>query len=159
MNPNQRSLWILSLLTIYFALSLSGTRAQDEAAFVEYRQKLMKGVGGNMGAIGVIVQKGLPYKESVAGLARQIQMASALVGESFERKIVEGRTDAKSEIWADWDEFLAAAEKMGQEAGKLAEAAKQGEIAVIVAQMKATGATCRGCHKPFRKPKEESYKK
>ena len=36
--------------------------------------------------------------------------------------------------------------------------ANGGDGAAIGANVKALGRTCGGCHKEFRKPKEESYK-
>ena len=47
---------------------------------------------------------------------------------------------------------------MGEESGKLDKVTQSGDMAAIAAQVKATAKTCRGCHKTFRKPKEESYK-
>ena len=41
----------------------------------------------------------------------------------------------------------------------LEEAADEGDHDSIQAAFKELGKSCGGCHKPFRKPKEESYKK
>ena len=41
----------------------------------------------------------------------------------------------------------------------LEEAAEGGDMAAIGAGTKALGKTCGGCHRTFRKPKEESYKR
>jgi cytochrome c556 len=65
-----------------------------------------------------------------------------------------GKTYAKPEIWANFDDFKAAAAVLGTEAGKLADAAKSGDMAAFAAQYDATGEKgCGGCHTKFRQKK------
>jgi cytochrome c556 len=58
----------------------------------------------------------------------------------------------------EWDKFTAAADAMGREAAELAKVAQNGNMEAISAQVKKLGEACSNCHKPYRKPKEESYK-
>ena len=62
------------------------------------------------------------------------------------------KTLAKAEIWAQPDDFKAAADKFQTEADKLVEVVATGDIAAVGAQFQATGKACQGCHKPFRTP-------
>jgi cytochrome c556 len=47
---------------------------------------------------------------------------------------------------------------MGREAAELATVAQGGNMEAISAQVKKLSDACGNCHKPYRKPKEESYK-
>jgi cytochrome c556 len=133
--------------------------AQDDQAVIDYRQKLMTAVGANMGAISDIMKNGLPQTQNVAVHAENLDRNGLLIASAFEAQVVEGPTDAKPEIWQDKAGFAEAIEKMRLEAAKLAVIAASRDPAVVGPQVKALGKACGGCHKSFRKPKEESYKR
>jgi cytochrome c556 len=147
------------LVIVCLSIPLSSALAQTDQDYLTYRQKLMASNGDNMGAIGVILKAHFPSTDHIATHAQSIHAASKLIGDAFKKEITEGKTDAKPDVWQDWDKFVDAAKKLEEESGKLAEVAKSGDMAAIVAQVKATGKACGGCHKPFRKPKEEQFKR
>jgi cytochrome c556 len=147
------------LVLIALALPLTSAQAQSDEAFIEYRQKVMQSMGANMGATGAILKNKLPFQSHIVHHAYQIQSASQLITAAFKKQITVGKTDAKADIWQDWDKFAAAAKELEEESGKLATVAQSGDMMAIAAQVKAVGKACGGCHKPFRKPKEESYKR
>jgi cytochrome c556 len=154
----RRTLWVLPLFILCLALPLTGAQAQNDEAFVQYRQKVMSSQGASMGAINDTLKNKLPYQDHIAVHARDIAATSALIGEAFKKEITEGKTDAKPEIWKEWEKFLAAAEALEKESNALAEVAKSGDMEAIAAQVKKVGGACGDCHKPYRKPKEQSYK-
>jgi len=133
-------------------------QAQDDAAFIQYRQKVMTSNGANMGAIGDILKNKLPYQSNIQVHAQEIQRMSTLIPGAFKKDVAAGKTDAKPEIWKEWDKFAAAADALGREAAELATVAQGGNMEAIGAQVKKLSDTCGNCHKPYRKPKEESYK-
>ena len=143
---------------VVLMIPLASALAQSDEAMIEYRQKVMQAIGANMGSTGAILKEKLPYQGHIAHHAYQIQSASQLITSAFKKQLAEGKTDAKADIWKDWDKFAAAAKELEQESGKLAMVAQSGDMAAIAEQVKAVGKACGGCHKPFRKPKEESYK-
>lgn len=145
------------VVVVCLSIPLSSALAQTDQDYLSYRQKLMASNGDHLGAIGVILKTKLPYTDHIAIHAQSIHAASQLIGDAFKKEITEGKTDAKPDVWQDWDKFVDAAKKLEEESGKLAEVAKSGDMAAIVAQVKATGKACGGCHKPFRKPKEERF--
>jgi cytochrome c556 len=151
-------LWVLPLLVVCLALPLTGAQAQSDEAFVQYRQKVMSSQGASMGGINDILKNKLPYQDHIATHARDIAASSTLIGEAFKKPVAEGKTDAKPEIWKEWDKFVAAAETLANESSKLANVAQSGNMEAIEAQVKKVGAVCGDCHKPYRKPKEQSYK-
>ncbi len=140
-------------------LSFSGAHAQEEAAHLAYRQKVMKTIGASMGAISDILKNGLPHQENIAVHARVLRDASTLIESAFEKKVVEGRTDAQPKIWQEWEKYVAAAGEMTTASDALIEAATSGDASAIPAAMKGVGESCGGCHKPYRKPKEERFKR
>ena len=133
--------------------------AQDDSAYLGYRHELMEGIGSDMGAISDILKYGLPLTGSIEGHARSMAALAKIVPAAFERKITEGPTDAKAEIWSDPDGFAKASAAFAASTQKLAEVAATKDAKAIGAQVQAVGKTCGGCHKQFRKPKEESYKR
>ena len=154
----RQSLVTLVVLGLSCTLSLAVVQAQSDEAFIEYRQKVMQGNSANMGAIGGILKNKLPYSSHIATHASEINMLSKLIEAAFKKEITAGKTDAKPEIWQDWQKFAAAVEALSQESAKLATMASNGDMEAIGEQVKALGKACGDCHKPFRKPKEESYK-
>jgi cytochrome c556 len=132
----------------------------DEGA-IKYRQKVMSAVGADMGAISDIMKYGLEFQTAVVAHAQSISKHADLAAAAFERKAIDGPTDAKPAIWEKPDEFLEKLRAMKGEADKLAEIAADGEAtpANIGIRVKALGDACGDCHDSFRKPKEESYKR
>jgi cytochrome c556 len=132
----------------------------DEGA-IQYRQKVMSAVGADMGAIGDIMKYGLPFQSAVVAHAQSLSKHADLAAAAFERKVVEGPTDAKPEVWEKPDLFLEKLRAMKAKADELAEVAADSEAtpAQIGTRVKALGDSCGNCHESFRKPKEESYKR
>lgn len=151
--PRHRLAWILLAATLAVP-----AHAADDKVHIEYRQKLMKGVGADMGGISDILKHGLPFPDHVAVHASRLQAAAELVPGAFEKKTGDVATDAKAEIWMKPAEFAEATELFAKAAADLETAAKGGQPDAIQKAVKGLGKSCGGCHKPFRRPKEESYK-
>jgi len=133
--------------------------AAEDQVYIDYRQKVMSGVGADMGAISDILKHGLPYTDAIAIHANRLEDAASLIPTAFRQNVTAGPTDAKPEIWQKADEFKKAGDALAAAADELEDAADDGDPAAIQAAFKELGKACGGCHKPFRKPKEESYKK
>jgi cytochrome c556 len=158
MTKRWQHLWTLVVLLVCLAVPWTGVQAQNDEAVIQYRQKVMQSNGASMGAISDILKNKLPYKEHIVTHAKDISLISAIIADAFKQQITEGKTDAKPEIWQDWEKFVAAVNTLEQESAKLAEVAQSDDMDAIAAQVKKLGGACGDCHKPFRKPKEESYK-
>jgi cytochrome c556 len=159
MRRRQLTLMALLIGMLGLVLMLTGAQAQDDEHYLGYRQKVMESMGASMGAIGDILKHKLPFAGHIGVHASDISRMSAAIALAFEREITEGRTDAKPEVWQDWDKFVTAAETLQEEGAKLADIASTGDMAAIGAQVKNLGKACGDCHKPFRKPKEERFKR
>jgi cytochrome c556 len=154
----RRSNLTLALALAYLVSPAAFAQVSDEGT-IKYRQKVMSGVGAEMGAIGDILKYGLPIEGGIAAHARLLAEHADLIAAAFERDVSTGATDAKAEIWQKPDEFREKTAALKTEAQMLAEIAKSGDGAAIGKQVKALGDSCGSCHKSFRKPKEESYKR
>lgn len=154
------------MLKKLFVLTLAGSllsvpvfsSAQDKDPTISYRQKVMQSIGANIGAISDVLKYMLPHEKNIEVHARQINHAASLVPSAFEENVSEGLTDAKPEIWDNWEEFEEYAGDLESASAKLAEVAAGGDTAAIGEQVKKVGDACKQCHDEFRKPKEESYK-
>ena len=152
----------LSMSALTFVLVLGGgapALAAEDAVHIKYRQKVMAGVGADMGAISDILKNGLPYTAAIALHADRLGDSAALIPTAFSKNVSTGATDAKPEIWQKADEFERAIQALEDAADDLEEAADDEEPAAIAKAFKVLGKSCGGCHETFRKPKEESYKK
>lgn len=158
MTRVQRNLCRGLVVLIGLVVAVVVVQAQDNDAFIQYRQKVMQSNGANMGAIGDILKNKLPYQNHIMVHAQEIHRMSTIIPNAFKKEVAAGKTDAKPEIWKEWDKFTAAADAMGRAAAELATVAQGGNMEAIAAQVKKLGDSCGDCHKPYRKPKEESYK-
>jgi len=148
----------LTVLGAFCLLPFGSAFAQSDDAYIQYRQKLMQGQGGNMGAIATILKGKLPLTKNIATHARALHEDSKLIASAFEHKAADGKTDAEAKLWNDWSEFKDKAADLQKASAHLATVADSGDMGAIGDAVKAVGKTCGGCHKEYRKPKEESYK-
>jgi len=153
---------LLSLATLVILVVLAGvatSMAQDkDAAMITYRQKLMQSQALHASAMGAILKGEWPYKEDGPAHAKALVADAMLVVNAFKTQTADVKTDAKPEIWKEWSKFEEKAKALEEAANKLAAMAGSSDMSGVPAQMKAVGEACGGCHKEFRKPKEQSYK-
>lgn len=159
--PGRRSL--APALILFLLASLHGTNAGADAAEnappeVQYRQTLMSIVGSNMGAISDIMKNRLDLPGHIAVHAGEMADSAQLIAAAFKKNVSTGWTDAKPDIWTDWKGFESAIADFEKAARDLEAAARGSDPGAVGPAMKALGKSCGGCHKPYRKPKEESFK-
>ena len=139
-------------------LAASGANAQeDPAALIAYRQSIMRAIGGHTGAITMAAKGDVSFTDEVAFHAGAINEMSKHLARLFPPGSGKeaGETRALPVIWEKWDDFTAAAEKLGVESAKLAEVARSGDRAAIAAQTGELGNKgCGGCHDTFREKKD-----
>lgn len=91
--------WVLGV-----GLPLAHAQGTDEN-LVEYRQRLMTAQGASMGSIGDMLKYKLNYSTTHVQIhAKNISEYAKLIGEVFEKQIATGATDAKPEIWQNWED-------------------------------------------------------
>jgi cytochrome c556 len=148
----------IAAATFYYAVSATAGLALANGAEVKYRQQVMVAIGGHAAAIATIIKSKMPLTDAVAIHAEAVAASAAAVPASFQAEIADGATDAKPEIWASMEDFLALNDKMREASLQLAEVAKGGDPKATRQALGAFSKSCGACHKAYRKPKEESYK-
>ena len=123
----------------------------DSHGIVKYRQNVMKSAAGHMGAIAGILKNRLPLETHIEDHARSLIQISRMTLSIFSEGSGKGRSKSKKAIWKQWPEFESAANDFERESLKLAEVAQSGDMEALAKQVRATGKTCSGCHKNFRK--------
>ena len=123
----------------------------DSQGIIKYRQNVMKSTAGHMGAIVDILKNRLPLETHIVDHARSMLQISRMTLSMFPEGSGKGRTKSKLVIWEKWSEFESAASNFEQESSKLAEVARSGDMEELSKQVRATGKTCSGCHRNFRK--------
>jgi cytochrome c556 len=153
-----RRLILVLSLAVGVSLAGFGVARADDAAMITYRQHLMQSQAFHIGSIVAILKGEWPHKEDGPILAKALAADAMLIGNAFKAQTADVKTDAKPEIWKDWTKFEEKAKALQTETAKLAEMAGSSDMSGVPAQVKAVGEACGGCHKEFRKPKEQSYK-
>lgn len=112
------------------------------------RSDLMKMVGMNTGILGNMASGKEPFDAAKAeGAKAALIEASAKIEATFmEQGAADPVSEAKPEIWANWEDFLMKAKAMGDAAGAVDVASAE----TIGAGMGAIGGSCKDCHTSFR---------
>jgi cytochrome c556 len=112
------------------------------------RSDLMRVVGKNTGVLGDMAGGKAPYDMAAAEAAKAaIIEAAGMVEASFmEEGGADPASEAKPEIWANWDDFLVKAKALGDAAGAMDVASAE----TIGAGMGALGGACKDCHTSYR---------
>lgn len=146
-------------LVLVLTMFAGSAVAQDDEAYIGYRQTLMEGIGSDMAAINDILKYELPLTRSIQGHARSMAALAELVAAAFQHRTEGGASDAKTSVWDDKMSFERASNELIAAVRKLVEVAELGDRPAIGNQVQAVGKTCGGCHESFRKPEAESFKR
>ena len=131
---------------------------EEAQAVFEQRTEFMKGFGKRMKAFSDYLKRGDGEPLELASMAAEIaekapEIPSLFpVGTGLEMFEESG---AKSKIWEEWGDFVAAANAVPELASALEVAFDSGDPGQVGAKLKALGGNgCGNCHKPFRQKKE-----
>jgi cytochrome c556 len=112
------------------------------------RSGLMKMVGMNTGILGNMAGGKEPFDAAKAEGAKAalIEAAGKIEATFMEQGAADPASEAKPEIWANWDDFLVKAKALGA----AAEAVDVASAESIGAGMGAIGGACKDCHTTYR---------
>lgn len=130
------------LLTSQFALA-------DGEAEMNYRQGVMKSVGGHMASMGAILRGRVHFDDfkSHAGAMKEL---ATIVPHVFPEGSGGAKSEALPAIWEDKEGFKAAMDKFVEAANGISDAAESGEMGQIGPAIQALGQACKGCHDNYR---------
>ena len=116
---------------------------------VEARQALMKSFGGAAKTLGGMAGGGA-YDAAAAEAGKAALIAGAAeIAAKFEMNVEDPESEAKPEVWTNWEDFLVKAKALGDAAVALDVASAES----IGAGMGAIGGACKDCHTTYRAAK------
>ena len=142
---------VAALIVLLSFCFFGSSSLADSKGIIKYRQNVMKSTAGHMGAIVDILKNDLPLQAHILDHARSIQQNSKMTLAMFPKGTGLGNTKAKPAIWENWSKFESAVQDFERESVKLAKMAESGDMEALSKQVRATGKTCGGCHRNFRK--------
>ncbi|UTW55323.1 cytochrome c [Kordiimonas sp. SCSIO 12610] len=119
----------------------------------QYRHDVMEVVKYSAANIGQILRKtATPEEGDLAGYAEILANAAALSKSAFkpDTRGQDGFTEAKDDIWANWDDFAGRMDKFANDTRAFADAAKSGDQAKIGATVGEVFKNCKSCHDKYQ---------
>ena len=153
MKPAIATLIAAFSLTLHQPAAIADGEKSGLEKAIEYRQSIMNIYAWNLKPMGQVVKGEAPFEaERFRRHARDLAAASQLhLFSGFPEDSDEGEeTDAKSEIWLDWENFEQKYRNFQQKAASLHTAAQGGDLEQIRPAFGATARSCKDCHKAFR---------
>lgn len=121
----------------------------DDQDVRDYRSHIMKTLGQQAGAIGLIAQGKAPAADIVAQ-TEVLNITAGLAKVAFTQQVTGG--DSKPEVWSKWDDFAKRLDDLTAATAELAKAAKQGGVAAVTPKLSTLN--CKSCHENYRVPKK-----
>lgn len=140
---------------IAFQGYIGNATADDLQSAVDARRALMKDNIAKMKAMGGVVEAKSGDLAAMQQLALGMQSNAEKMVDLFPKGSsmtdLPGKTNSKPEIWDNFDDFKSIAATFATESGKLADAAKSGDMSAFAAQYDVVGEkACGGCHTKYR---------
>ncbi len=147
------AVWTIALAAAFAAFAMVGpdALADKHSKVAEERSRLMKGMGGAMRTLKGFVE-GRNSAEEAAAAVMALSATAAKIADVFPPGTGMGadpKSEAKDEIWEQWDEFEAAAALLGTKAAAFGDVlASSGDVGAAFGELGKDG--CGGCHRQFR---------
>lgn len=150
MRLTTRSLPFAAGLFVGVSIAWGAAVAAPDAA--RLRHDAMEAVGDSFGALREIALKKTPFDAAVVKKnATLIHDKLKEAHGQFPEGSGGGKSRAKAEIWSDRAGFDKSMAEAKAAASAMAAATDE---ATFLAQMKALGGTCKGCHEKYRLPEQ-----
>lgn len=108
---------------------------------------LMKSFGGAMKTLGGMAGGDVAFDAAAAEAAKAVLVdGAAKIPAVFEMTSTDPASEAKAEVWTNWDDYLAKAKGFGDAAAALDASKLEG----VQAGMGAIGGACKDCHTTYR---------
>ena len=119
---------------------------------IEYRQGAFAVLGHHFGRLGAMANGKMPYDAAIAAADGDVIAAvSRLPATGFVPGSEKGHdTKAKPELWKQLPKVKELNDKMVAEVGKVAVAAKSGNLDQLKAAFGPAAQSCKACHDDFR---------
>ena len=138
-------------LTLVLAMCTGAAYAETEIEatdpIVIAHKDLMKSFGGAAKALGGMASGETAFDAAAAEAAKaKLVSGAADIPVVFEKPGSDPASEAKPEIWTNWDDFVLKAKALGDAASALDATSAEG----IKTGMGAIGGACKACHSDYR---------
>jgi len=140
----------LTTAIVLGCLAVTSTMAAADGDIHEYRESVMKAVGGHTSAIAAIVKNEVPFTDDFKAHVAALNDLAPMTDHIFPEGSAGDHGDALPAIWERPEDFRKAVEAFKEAAADLSAVADQGPKAATPA-FGALVKTCKGCHDDFRK--------
>ena len=155
-----KKIGLASLAVCVVLAAIGNVYAQEEeegpyAAQIEYRQALMKSIGGHVVATASLLGGDITAEGHLKVHAAAIAGVTDDVTKYFPEGSTHEDSAAKPEIWQDWDDFMEKAHANRDAAAaynKVVQA--NGSAEEVRTAFKKLTDTCKGCHEDYRRKKD-----
>ena len=121
----------------------------DGKVETEYRQAVMKSIGGHMVSMGTILKNRVHF-EDLALHARGMAALAEVAPNVFPEGSNTEKSKSLESVWEDPEGFAAAMDKFVGAARDMAEAADSSDMSRIGPAIQALGGSCKGCHDDYK---------
>lgn len=136
---------LAACIALTAGIAYAETEATDPDVIA--RQDLMKSFGGAAKALGDMAGGKTAFDAAAAEAAKKTLVdGAAMIATKFEKNAEDPGTEAKPDVWANWDAFIAKANGLGTAAAALDVTSAE----TIGAGMAGVGGACKDCHTTFR---------
>ena len=136
-------------VTCLLSLVLAHSAFADGEVEAQYRQSVMKSVGGHMSAMGGIL-KNRVHMDDLVLHARGLAALADIAPEVFPAGSGTQKSKALPAVWENPDAFAEAMSRFQLAAEDMATAAANEDMAQIGPAIQALGGSCKGCHDDFK---------
>ena len=140
---------LLLRITVAGLIALGTIAAAQEATDpqVKARQALMSTIGKNTKVLGDMAGGKAPFDAAAAGMAKAALIeASARIPALFEPQATDPESEAKPEVWTNWDDYVTKAKALNTAVTNV----DASSVETIGAGMGAIGGSCKDCHSTYR---------
>ena len=118
-----------------------------ENPIVKVRMDTMAGIGASVKVLGDMASGKTPFDAAKAAEAGGVIAGNSVqITEVFEPQETDPVSEAKPEIWANWDDFSAKADALFKASMALDTSSLEG----VQAGMAGLGGACKACHTDYR---------
>lgn len=137
---------IMSLMTVSYAHS-DMSKVKNEA--VKARMEAMSSIGAQMKTLGGMAKGEMDFDADKANDAvKTIAMIAATVPALFEAEEDDPESEAKAEIWFDFEDFTQKSVDLEMKATEIAGSIQaKSDIGAAMGQL---GGTCKACHQSYK---------
>ena len=130
------------------ALAHSGVKDKDVMA----RMKLMSSMADNMKVIGMMFKQKMPFEQDKAIIAlKEISRLATETPDAFKKNATDPKSEAKPNIWAEFDKFTDISMKLATDADGLAASFQSFEN--LKPALGKLSQSCKNCHTSYREKK------